>query len=236
MARQPRYRLPGVPQHIVHRGRSGRRIFSSEKDYRFYLDCLEAASRRYQCAVHAYVLMPDHVHLLVTPFIAEGIARLMQTVGRRYVRYSNRLYQGHGTLWEGRYRATVIDGGRHFLACACYVDLNPVRAQLVDAPEKYLWSSYGVHAGYRKDSIISGHTVFETLGSTDEDRFRTYQELCRRNCDSATLSAIREATYSGWAYGSDEFQQRIESLLNRRVRPLPRGGPRRKLQTEKEML
>ncbi|HEX9628344.1 MAG TPA: transposase [Acidiferrobacterales bacterium] len=226
MARQPRYRLPGVPQHVIHRSRRGRRVFASDQECRYFLDSLAAASRRYRCAVHAYVLMPDHLHLLVTPELPDGVARLMQTVGRRFVRHNNRLHQNCGPLWDGRYKATVVDVEHFLMACYHYIETNPVRAGLVADPADYPWSSCGAHALGRADPVVRDHAQYLTLGATPAERQARYRELCRRELDARDLAAIRDATNAGWALGGERFQAGIETELHRRVRPLPRGGRR----------
>lgn len=145
MARLPRYFLPGQPQHVIQRGNNRNIIFAGENDYRFYLECLADASGKHSCDIHAYVLMTNHVHLLLTPHHKDSIAKTLQSVGRRYVQYFNHVYQRTGTLWEGRYKATLIDSEAYLLTCYRYIELNPVRAGLVSHPREYPWSSYRLH-------------------------------------------------------------------------------------------
>jgi putative transposase len=142
MARLPRYTLPGQPQHVILRGNNRSIIFAADEDYRFFLDCLGDAATRHGCVIHAYVLMTNHVHLLITPEHEGSIGKALQSVGRRYVQYFNYTYQRTGTLWEGRYKATLIDSESYLLTCYRYIELNPVRADMVPHPRDYLWSSY----------------------------------------------------------------------------------------------
>jgi putative transposase len=146
MARKPRIALAGYAQHVVQRGNNRQATFFAEADYRYYLDCLAEASAKYDCALHAYVLMTNHVHLLVTPNQTDGIARMMQSVGRRYVQYVNYCNKRSGTLWEGRYKASLVQSERYLLVCSRYIELNPVRAGMVTRPEAYRWSSYRANA------------------------------------------------------------------------------------------
>ena len=159
MARLPRYAVPGQPQHVIQRGNNRSVMFLRPADYVRYLDNVRAACDQHGCAVHAYVLMTNHVHLLMTPTNAGGISRVMQSVGRRYVRYFNQSYQRTGTLWEGRYRAAAIDSEQYLFACYRYIERNPVRAGMVDDPADYRWSSHAANA------------LHETL----EEAFRVYR-------------------------------------------------------------
>jgi REP-associated tyrosine transposase len=179
MPRLPRYSLPGVPQHVIQRGHNRQPIFFQEDDYRFYLTCLQETTARHATAVHAYVLMTNHVHVLMTPHQPHSIAKVMQALGRRYVPYINATYQRTGTLWEGRYRASLVDADRYLLACYRYIELNPVRAGMVQHPTAYPWSSYRWHACGQHDPVITDHTLYLALGSTVQARHTAYQVLCQ---------------------------------------------------------
>ena len=155
MARLPRFVLPGHPQHVIQRGNNRNVIFASEDDFHFYLDCLKTACKSHDVQVHAYVLMTNHVHLLMTPQTECGLAKVMQSVGRRYVQYFNWNYKRTGTLWEGRYKATLIDTKRYLLTCYRYIELNPVRANMVTQPEAYRWSSFRFNAHVIPDDLVT---------------------------------------------------------------------------------
>ena len=227
MPRLPRYILPGHPQHVIQRGVNRCPIFVGEQDYDFYKHYLQEACMRHDCRIHAYVLMSNHVHLLMTPEKKNSFAKVMQSVGRRYVQYFNTLYQRTGTLWEGRYKATVIDSEEYLLTCYRYIELNPVRAKLVPHPRHYTWSSYGANAMGKTDSLITPHELYLALASRHHQRHTAYQELFQTQINSDTLDDIRQATQKGWALGNDRFKDEIEQLAKRRTRPLPKSGDRR---------
>lgn len=231
MARQPRYVLPGQVQHVIQRGNNRAAVFARDDDYEFYLVGLMEASSTYEVGVHAYVLMPNHVHLLLTPARAAGISKVMQSVGGRYAQYVNSTYRRTGTVWGGRYRSTVIDPDRYLLPCMRYVELNPVRAGCVSRPSEYRWSSYRCNAQGEKNSLVAPHPAYLRLGDTPKLRREAYQALFRSNLDEQTLADIRNCTNKGWVLGGDEFRVRLAALVKRRVQPLPRGGDRRSART-----
>ena len=233
MARQPRYVLPGQPQHVIQRGVDRGATFFDDEDYLFYLECLRDACRRCECAVHAYVLMTNHIHLLLTPARENSIGNLMQCVGRRYVRYVNHTYRRTGTLWEGRYRATLVDSEGYLLTCMRYIELNPVRAGMVDHPGAYRWSSYRANGNGVEDLLIVRHEVYLRLGDEAAERRRAYRELFRAHLDEPTLRSIRAATQNGWVLGRERFSAEVAAMLNRRALPLPRGGDRRSAEYRK---
>ena len=197
-------------------------------DYRYYLKKLGQACVRHQCDLHAYVLMTNHVHLLVTPHTETGIGKAMQMLGRYYVRYFNSKYQRTGTLWEGRYKATLVDSERYLLTCYRYIELNPVRAKgMVCRPGDYPWSSYRHNAlGYNND-LITPHSEYMNLGSTSKERRDAYLELFAAAIADETLNEIREATNKAWVLGSSAFREKIETQANRRLNPLVKGGDRK---------
>jgi putative transposase len=227
MARLPRYCIPGQPQHVIQRGNNRSPIFFCKEDYEFFLECLRDASSLHDCAVHAYVLMTNHVHLLVTPARVDGVSKLMQSVGRRYVQYVNFTYRRTGTLWEGRYKAIPLDGDDYFVTCHCYIESNPVRAGMVDGPGAYRWSSYRHNADGAPDPLIQRHRLFAALGTDDQERRAAYRKLFRAGLSDNTLLELRDATNKGWVLGSAKFKRKIESVASRRVEPLQRGGKRR---------
>lgn len=227
MARQPRYVLPGQPQHVFQRGVDRGVTFFANQDYRFYLDCVGEACDRHDCAVHAYVLMTNHVHLLMTPASENGISKVMQSVGRRYVQHVNRAYGRSGTLWEGRYRATLIDSEGYLLTCMRYLELNPVRAGMVDHPGAYPWSSYRANGHGAADPLVVGHEVYRSLGGDAAERRHAYRALFRAELSEPTLESIRMSTQRGWVLGRGSFLAEVQAMLSRPGRPLPRGGDRR---------
>lgn len=226
MARLPRYVVPGQPQHVIQRGNNREPIFADEADYRFYLECLLEAAQREALALHAYVLMTNHVHLLATPDTETSLSRVLQSVGRRYVQYFNRTYDRTGTLWEGRYKATLIDSERYLLTCMRYIELNPVRAGMVDHPGDYPWSSYPANARGKVQSLVTPHSLYRGLARTDNARQAAYCRLFRAHLNQSEIEAIREATNKAWVLGNDRFRDKIETLSGRRTAPLPRGRPR----------
>ena len=225
MARLPRFFAPGVPLHVIQRGNNHQKLFGQVTDYQNYLEWLKEAAQWHACAIHAYVLMPNHVHLLVTPSHKESLPKTFQSLGRRYVQYFNATYDRTGTLWEGRYRATLIDSESYFLICCRYIELNPVRAELVRHPRDYRWSSYHHHAEAKSDSLLTRHTLYTRLGANSEARQQAYRALFRQHLSGETLDAIQEATNKAWVLGSAKFKQRLSKKLDRRVAPLPRGRP-----------
>ena len=227
MARLGRYFLPDQPLHVIQRGNNRQAVFFSDEDYVHYRNWLAAAAARYGCAVHAYVLMTNHVHLLVTPRAADSLPRAMQALGRRYVRHVNTVYRRSGTLWEGRYRAAPIDSETYFLACCRYIELNPVRAGMVRGPRDYRWSSYRAHAQGASDPLVADHEIYRRIAKTTADRQTGYRALFRTALDDAFVEELRAATHGGWALGDARFKRQIAEALGRRVTPLPRGRPPR---------
>jgi putative transposase len=225
MARLGRYFLPDQPLHVIQRGNNRQAIFFAAEDYARYRDNLAEAAARAGCAVHAYVLMTNHVHLLATPGHADSLPRMMQLLGRRYVRYINAAYRRSGTLWEGRYRAAPIDGEAYFLACCRYIELNPVRAGMVRRARDYKWSSYRAHALGGADALVADHPLYRALGRTAAGRQAEYRGLFRGGLDEAFVAALRHATNGGWALGGERFKREIAAALGRRVAPLPLGRP-----------
>lgn len=193
MARPLRSVLSGVPLHITQRGNDRIRTFHSERDLAFYHELLVEQSRTLRCAVHAYVLMPNHVHLLLTPFDPRAPARLMQRLGARYVRYVNTTYARTGTLWEGRYRSSIVDAERYVLTCQRYIDLNPVRAQLVSEPALFRWSSFRHNVLGDGDPLVTPHPAYLALGATSGERRDAYAALCASALGPDVLREIRRS-------------------------------------------
>ncbi len=228
MARLPRYTVLGQPQHIIQRGNNRQAIFKKKADYEFYLDKLHDAADKYECEIHAYVLMTNHVHLLVTPQTENGISKMMQVIGRYYVQYFNTRYERTGTLWEGRYKATLIDTTNYLLTCMRYIELNPVRAKgLVKRPADYPWSSYACNALGEANDIITAQLEYKRLGKTCHERQTCYRKLFRSKLPEETLTTIREATNKAWILGDDKFKKKIAKKLNRPGDSKGHGGDRK---------
>ncbi|MGN8200541.1 transposase [Salinisphaera sp. RV14] len=228
MPRLPRFNLSGVPQHVIQRGNNRQACFFDEDDYLFYLECLQTAAGVSGCDVHAYVLMTNHVHLLVTPHRDRAVSRMMQSVGRRYVGQVNRRHERTGTLWEGRYRASPVESERYLLACYRYIELNPVRAQgMADMPDDYRWSSYHANALGRGDAWLTPHSLYNALGPTAAARQHAYRELFRIPLTAETEHEIRLSARQGVVLGSEAFRERIGQSLNIRATPGRRGRPKK---------
>jgi len=227
MARLPRFVLVGHPQHIIIRGNNREPVFTSDEDYRFFLDKLTDAAKKHQCDIHAYVLMTNHIHLLATPHKTDGISKMMQMLGRYYVQYFNYTYKRSGTLWEGRYKASLIDSDAYALLCYRYIELNPVRANMVQHPSEYPWSSYRVNALGQYDALVTPHTMYYTLGHDETSRQTQYRSLFTAQIDEISLVQMREATNKAWVLGSEHFKQKIANQLNRRSDKLAKGGDRK---------
>lgn len=225
--RRPRYSVPRVPQHVIQRGNNRSVLFAADSDFRFYGDCLREACERYGCEVHAYAFMTNHSHLVMTPSSPGAISRVMQAVGRRYVQRFNTTYRRTGTLWEGRYRATLIESESYLLACYRYVELNPVRAGLVRDPKDYRWSSHRANAFGARDAVVMPHESYQNLGRDSKTRLTAYRALFAVPLDQPTIDVIRDATNRGWALGSKRFRDEIAALEKRRVEPGIRGRPPR---------
>lgn len=226
MARLPRYVIPGIPQHIIQRGNNRQEIFLSDGDYAAYLNWLKEAAQRYGLLIHAYVLMTNHVHLLATPTQDDSVAKTLQSLGRRYVQYFNLTHQRTGTLFEGRYRATVVEAEDYLLACCRYIEMNPVRAGEVKSAAHHRWSSYRHNAQGQKDPQIVEHEIYRRLGRTVLARYQAYRALFRDKSDATKLQEIRESVHKGWALGNERFCGEIEGRTQRRTTALRRGRPK----------
>jgi len=226
MPRKPRFYLPGVPVHIVQRGHSREPVFFEADDYSAYLVWLQEAAQRYGCAIHACVLMTNHIHILATPDSKNSISRMMQYVGRHYVPYINYTYGSSGTIWEGRYKASLIHDEQYLLTCMRYIELNPVRADMVRSPGAYRWSSYRVNALGKDDALIRPHPLYLALGRTKKKRVEAYRALFSAHIDD-DLADIRASLQTGTPLGNEFFRKKIESKLKCRVGQARRGRPAR---------
>jgi putative transposase len=225
MARLPRLTLPDYPHHVIQRGNNRQPIVATPADYRRLLEVLEENAKKFQVAVHAYVLMSNHFHLLTTPQTADGLPLMMQAVGRSYVRYFNATQRRTGTLWEGRYKSTVIQSERYLLACMVYIDQNPVRAGMVMRAQDYPWSSHAHYIGLNSDRLITPHALFWELGNTPFAREAAYAELVHAGLNTVQQQALTAATLSGWALGEADFVANLQKRTLRRVSKASAGRP-----------
>jgi len=226
MARLPRICPPGIPQHIIQRGNNRQTCFVDNADFAAYSNWLYEASQACGVAIHAWVFMTNHIHLLVTPRTEAGISRMMQTLGRRYVRYFNNTHKRTGTLWEGRFKSCLVGTERYFMTCQQYIEMNPVRASMVDAPDEYHWSSYKTNAHGLATKLCTPHKSYLQLAQTDTERQAAYRQLFSVAITDEKLEAIRCAVNKGLAFGSERFKDEIELLTGKRMRP-GRPGPNR---------
>lgn len=223
MARLRRFTPPGVPQHIIQRGNNRQACFASANDVAAYANWLYEGSIKYDVAVHGWVFMTNHTHLLATPSEEDSISRLMQFLGRQYVRYFNRRYLRSGTLFEGRFKSCPVQTEGYLLTCLRYIELNPVRAAMVNDPSDYMWSSYHSNGLGKQAKLWSPHEVYMRLGSNPLARQTRYRQLFEHELIKETISEIRQATQRGLALGSEKFKNEIEDLGKRRQRLLKRG-------------
>ena len=230
MPRKPRFFVLGAPVHVVQRGHNRSAIFFDELDYLEYLRCLKQAADNYGCEIHAYVLMTNHVHLLLTPERADSVARLFQNLGRHYVGHINKTYQRHGSLWEGRYKSNVIESQAYLLSCMRYIEMNPVRAGMVDHPAKYRWSSYAANALGTDNAILTAQPEYVALAQLPENRQSAYRGLFDKEADSDELALLRDALQTGTPLGNEKFKAEIEAALDLKVGYARRGRPKKTLE------
>ena len=226
MPRRPRVNLVGYPQHIVQRGHNRAASFFGEDDYHCYLHWLKEGADKYGCAIHAYALMTNHVHLLISPSRTDGITRLMQSLGRRYAQYVNRFYKRSGSVWEGRFKASAIHAEEYLLTCYRYIELNPVTAGMVNDPADYRWTSYRWHALGESNALITDHALYDGIAPEAADRQAAYRALFRAHLDDEALGDIRKALNGGQPLGNERFREQVEAALGRRLAPKQRGRKR----------
>jgi putative transposase len=225
MPRKPRFYLPGLPVHIVQRGHSREPVFFEPDDYSAYLSWLQEASERYGVEIHAYALMTNHIHILATPDSKNSISLMMQYVGRHYVPYINYTYGTSGTIWEGRYKASMIHDEEYLLTCMRYIELNPVRADMVKSPGAYRWSSYRANAQGAESQLVQPHPLYLALGRTRQRRLDAYKALFKSHLDDDELADIRAAWQTGTPLGNEYFRKKIETKLKCKVGQARRGRP-----------
>lgn len=228
MPRKPRFFIPDIPVHAIARGNNKESVFIDEDDKNKYLEYLLESSLRYEVSVHAYVLMDNHIHLLISCPIAENFSKFMQHIGRRYVPYFNRKYSKTGTLWEGRFKASLVDDERYLLTCYQYIELNPVRAFLVDEPCDYQWSSYHVNALGAESEIIKPHPIYLKIANTTQKRLLHYQDLLNQPQSEQIIKEVRSSVQTGTPLGTEKFKNEIEQRLSCSIGKMKRGRPRKK--------
>lgn len=229
MARLSRVSPIGVPQHIVQRGNNRQICFASDEDMKAYLNWLKEFSKKYSVDIHAWVLMTNHVHILCTPYEKGAVSKMMQSIGRMYVRYYNYTYQRSGTLWEGRFKSSLIQSERYLLELYRYIELNPVRAGMVDEPSKYSWSSYGCNALGVETELQTPHELYFALGKVQNERLENYRQLFKAHVSVELLTEIRDGINKGLALGSERFTMQIEALTARRVTSRKAGRPKKNI-------
>lgn len=225
MPRKPRVYVAGIASHIIQRGNDRQACFFTDEDYQFYLECLFDASRKYKVSCHAYVLMTNHVHLLLTPATAEGVSQVMQSIGRRYVQYINKTYRRSGTLWEGRHKASLVDVNNYLFTCYRYIELNPVRAGMVNHPSEYRWSSFMANAHGHMNCRITPHELFESLGADAESARKSYREMFEADLGVSEIHQIRNAAQFSLPLGNTRFNEKIEEMIGRKLGYARRGRP-----------
>jgi putative transposase len=226
MARKPRLFVASVPYHVIQRGNNKNPIFLSDEDYLFFLVVLREAKIKHPCLIYSYCLMPNHFHLLLEPQEKENVSLFMKFTGAKYVHYFNRLYQRSGTLWEGRFRSSLIDKETYFVTCSSYIEMNPVRAGIVSSPELYRWSSYRIKAFGGKSPIVDFDSWYNSIGSDTEERQYKYRKFFQDTTTEETMQLIRKMTNKNGLIGSIGFKQDIEALLNKELTFAEPGRPR----------
>lgn len=229
MARLPRLTAPGYPHHIIKRGNDRKTVFVDDGDRQHFLSLCETYARQNEVQLHSYVLMSNHVHLLVTPTLEDGVPQMMKALGQRYSQYFNKRHHHTGTLWEGRYRSTLIETERYLLACMVYIDLNPVRARMVEKAEDYPWSSYRHYAGLERNPLLTPHALYWDLGNTPFEREARYIEQVAQGLTRAQQKEITESVLKGWALGEAGFLAQLQKTTHRRP---ARGGAGRPVKAD----
>lgn len=236
MPRRARVTLANIPLHLIQRGNNRQACFFADEDYRFYLDRLAECSTKYGVWIHAYVLMTNHVHLLLSAGRADAPSAMMKALGQRYVQYINRTCRRSGTLWEGRFRSCLTQQETYLLACQRYIELNPVRAGMVTHPAEYRWSSYRANAQGEPDALVQAHPIYAALGLDAQSRQAAYRELFRYELDPGQVDEIRQATNGNYALGNSSFAEQVTAALGRRATPGKSGRPRKMAEVESRSL
>ncbi len=225
MPRKPRANPIGIPQHLIQRGNNRQACFTSEQDFIAYAGWLKDYAKKFRVEIHAWVFMTNHVHLLCTPQETNAISQMMQSIGRQYVRYFNYTYKRSGTLWEGRYKSCLVQTEDYLIQLYRYIELNPVRANMVDDPCEYQWSSYQVNALGKVSALCTPHPTYLAIHPTEKARQTCYRALFKHHLDTQIVEDIRQATNKGMAIGNDKFKDEIEKLTGTKMRPQKIGRP-----------
>lgn len=223
MARTPRIHVPGFPQHVMLRGNNRAHLFHEDADRFMFLRYLEPALKAHGAALHAYVLMSNHVHMVMTGSAEQSISAVMQSLGRRFCRYFNAKHGRTGTVFEGRFKSSLIETDRYFFTCMRYAELNPVRAGMVDRPMHYPWSSHSSNAAGDPCGMLTPHGLYIALGLRSDGRGKAYQGLFEQEIPASDLNAIRAAINCNRALGGPDFLERLKGSLGRPVAPTPRA-------------
>ena len=229
MPRQPRLVAAGYPHHIILRGNNRSAIFHNDGDRRFFIECLKGTKGKTKSRMYSYCFMSNHVHLLIEPSTEQGLSNMVQSLGRRYVQYINKKYKRTGTLWEGRFKSSLVSKDSYLIACSRYIELNPVRAKMVKHPKDYPWSSYGFRAEGKKDSLLDEDPIYRGLGKTPKERQIRYKEWFKGSISDDELNQIRNATQKGGIFGNKNFFGKIAKLLGRSIVLRQRGRPKKSL-------
>ena len=225
MARLNRITPCGIPVHVIQRGNNRQVVFADDSDFKAYLDWLQQYAEKYSVDVHAWCLMTNHVHLLCTARSDNGISQMMQAIGRQYVRYFNHKYQRTGTLWEGRFKSCLVEAEQYLFELYRYIELNPVRANMVKDPADYAWSSYQVNALGKESKLQTPHPLYLALDVDPEIRYAAYQYLFQSSLSEKTMTEIRQSVNKGLAIGKDSFKEQLEALSGRKLVESKRGRP-----------
>ena len=225
MPRRARIVVPGIPWHIIQRGNNRSACFYTDDDYHKYLDTLKEQADKFDCLVHAYCLMTNHVHLLLTPTHEDSASQLMKHLGQRYVQYINRTYKRSGTLWEGRFRSCLTQSDEYVLACYRYIELNPVRAQMVEHPADYPWSSYQINGQGKCSELVIPHDEYLRIENADLLRQKHYRGLFNSHMEPGLIDEIRKSTNGNYVLGNERFKEDTANMLKRRVSPGKAGRP-----------
>lgn len=239
MARLRRCSLAGIPHHAIQRGNNRQVCFTCDEDMAVYARWLLEASTKYGVLIHAWVFMTNHVHLLATPTVEGGLSRLFQYLGRHYVRYFNNTYRRSGTLWEGRFKSCLVQEESYFLICQRYIELNPVRADVVNDPADYVWSSYQVNGLGVESELCTPHALYLALGHTKQARLINYRALFASHVEGEPLAEVRHALNKGLVLGTEKFRRKVEAISGRRLRnlkPGPKPTNRRRCENDSELL
>jgi len=233
MGRKKRFNLVGIPQHVIQRGNNREPCFYQQDDYTHYLNLLEKTALKHGCKIHAYILMTNHVHLLVTPELEQSVTEMMQSLGSQYVRYFNKKHNRTGSLWEGRFKSSLVDSDAYLFICMRYIEMNPVRAKMVEHPAEYAWSSYAVNAQGAQSSLIEKHPVYLNLNSDINIRLKNYRALFQQQINDEILDDIRDSLNHELVLGRTYFKDKIDEITSRQTRRAKAGRP--KVEEERAM-